>query len=109
MRRITVFLPVATDAEMLAASSVRDWLKTELSGFTMSLLDPPAFEGWWRGDHGWILDLISLLTIDIPLSFQTDKFVSLLSAEIAIRYVTAGSTQQELGISVSDLVATTYG
>jgi hypothetical protein len=108
MRRVTVFLPVGTDSEVRAAAAVREWLKTELTGFTTSLFDPPAFEGWWRGDRGWILDLISLLIIDVPFTDQLDAFINLLSAEIALRYVEAGSTQEELGISVSDLLMTTY-
>jgi hypothetical protein len=108
MRRVTMFLPVATDAEMRAAASVRDWLKEEVTGLTMSLLDPPAFEGWWRSERGWILDMISMLIIDIPSTDQNEQFVRLLSAEIALRYVAAGTTQDELGISVSDLLLTTY-
>jgi hypothetical protein len=76
---------------------------------TVSLFDPPAFEGWWRSDdRGWVLDMISMLTIDVPFTDNIAKFVELLSTEIAIKYITAGSGHDELGISVSELILTTY-
>jgi hypothetical protein len=75
----------------------------------MSLLDPPAFEGWWRSDErGWILDMISMLIVDVPVSVNIESFVTLLSTEISIRYLSAGSYQDEPGISVSELLMTTY-
>src|SRR5437870_3744552 len=105
MRRVTIFLPVGTDEEVLAASAVREWLLHEV-GATMSLIEPPAFEGWWQSDErGWVLDIISLLIIDVPFSVEEiSQFVRFLSAEISYRYIIAGSTQDELGISVSDLL-----
>ena len=108
MRRVTIFLPVGTDEEVRAASAVREWLQEEVAA-TMSLIEPPAFEGWWHSsERGWILDIISMLIIDVPFADDIAKFVSLLSAEIAYRYIVAGSGQDEMGISVSDLILTTY-
>jgi hypothetical protein len=109
MRRITVFLPVGTDEEIQAAASVREWLQTEVAGFSTSLLDPPVFDGFWRNTSGkWVLELTSLLVLDVPLGDELRAFIRLLNAEISYRYARFGSAQDAAGISVSDLVLTTY-
>ena len=109
MRRITVFLPVGTEEEIQAAASVREWLGAELAGFTMSLFDPPVFEGYWRNASGkLILDLTTLLVIDVPFGDELQYFIRLLSAEISLRYAQFGSAQDATGIAVLDLLLTTY-
>jgi len=119
VRRITAFLPVGTDADLDAAIGITSWLQQlkdvlpdlAVWGGTFSLLSPNVFDGFYYSAEReqWVEEAVALLIVDIPYEESTlQDFITLLVTEFANRYQGAGSTQEEIGLSMSNLEYTSY-
>jgi hypothetical protein len=119
LRRVTGFLPIGTEEDLDAAVNILEWLRElrdelpELSvtGGTSSLLRPPVFDGFYYSeDRGrWVEEAVSMFVIDVPYAADMlNDFILLLETEFSNFYVAANSKQDEIGLSVSELIYTTY-
>ena len=83
-----------------------------VSGGTSSIFRPPVFDGFYfSADRGrWIEEQVSVLFVDIPYEGDVlNDFVHLLEFEFSSCYLAQNSGQDEIGISVSELLYTSYG
>ncbi|MGI8554290.1 MAG: hypothetical protein ACR2PL_26420 [Dehalococcoidia bacterium] len=102
--RLTLFLPVNTSAEALAAASVVSQVRQRYRRATHSTFQPPAFPGYWFDERGdLVVDEISLVVVDVPRDLADTSFVSELEAvrvSIFEAYRSAGSPQDEVWLMV---------
>ncbi len=102
--RVSIFLPVNTSPEIVAAQLVQNEIVSHYSGATTSVMRPHAFEGFWYDSQNnrIVQDLVSIITVDIPISFSNaaslDTELEIIKLIFIDEYQKAGSPQQEVWI-----------
>ncbi len=110
--RITYFLPITTANDRTACLRIMDELRTrrpEITGFTHSADDPPAFRGtWWSEDRMlWVPDHLVLLFVDRPGSLTDPAGILAFAHEIKSRiaqvYAQEESPQEEIWCTLEQI------
>lgn len=104
---ITLYLPVATPQEILAANRTIRFLSAHYGGVTASGVRPAVFQGYWKDPSTgtWYQDRICVVTVDFyapdALESGVDQDIDIIKMYAFGYYEMSNAPQKEIWIFVS--------